>query len=331
MSRLARSRATAVLPARGARRFRTGPVATVTTLACAALTLAAPVGAQQDPAALFVQVRGNVSVSRPAGATLSASVGGRAWAGDRIDVEPGARAVLLTRTGSRLVVSESTTVPDPRGAGEGELFTHALETLARAASADPAAGSRAALVDPIPGYTTLLRPRNGLSVSWSRPSFAWTSSPDPRYDVMLSRVGDGRPRIFAAGADTVWTLPDSVPELEADTRYVWTVFVGGRLGGRPLPQQEFRVISLMESMELRDRVLEIEQLGLDPAGDGLFLAAVAYRDAGLFYEAREALEGVRAEAPLSPDAYRLLGEVLAGLGDQESARTAFDRAEARSR
>ena len=66
---------------------------------------------------------------------------------------------------------------------------------------------------------------------------------------------------------------------------------------------------------------------LDPAGDGLFLTVVAYRDMELFYEARDAIVAVLEDSELSAEMYRLLGEILARLGMEADARDAFDRAD----
>ena len=86
-------------------------------------------------------------------------------------------------------------------------------------------------------------------------------------------------------------------------------------------------MSLEESVELEDYMDEIAVFGLDPHGDGLFLTVVAYRDLGLFYDARQALEGVEREATLSAELYLLKGEILAELGHETEARAAFDRAD----
>jgi hypothetical protein len=129
------------------------------------------------------------------------------------------------------------------------------------------------------------------------------------------------------GADTVWALADDAPDLEAGAIYEWTIFVGGRRGGRALPAQDFRVIGLEESVELEDYLSEIEVFGLDPMGDGLFLTVVAYRDMGLYYEARRALDLVETEAGLSWELYKLKGEILAELGHESEARAAFDKAD----
>ncbi len=86
-------------------------------------------------------------------------------------------------------------------------------------------------------------------------------------------------------------------------------------------------MSLQESVELEDYMDDIAVFGLDPAGDGLFLTVVAYRDLGLLYDARDALADVEEQSDLSAELYLLKGEILAELGHQEEARAAFDRAD----
>ena len=86
-------------------------------------------------------------------------------------------------------------------------------------------------------------------------------------------------------------------------------------------------MSLEQSFDLQDYMDEISVFGLDPMTDGLFLTVVAFRDLGLFYDAREALETVEQEASLSADMYLLKGEILTELGHEEAAREAFDKAD----
>ena len=86
-------------------------------------------------------------------------------------------------------------------------------------------------------------------------------------------------------------------------------------------------MSLEESVDLEDYIDEIAVFGLDPMTDGLFLTVVAYRDLGLFYDARDALESVERDTSLSADLYLLKGEILIELGHEAAAREAFDRAD----
>jgi hypothetical protein len=300
----------------------------VVSVLCAASPSAAPAAAQGDPAALVIRVQGEVDVTHGGSAPAPAFVGERLFTGDAVLPGPGSRAVLVTRAGARQVVTERTAIEEPRDRGNPDIFERAVATLARAAAADATTGGRQGMIRPLPGQTSLIAPRNALTVATRRPTFRWTATPGGSYDLMLRKVDGGRPMIYEVGADTVWTLPHDVPDLELGSTYQWTVFVGGRQGGRALPPQDFRVIGLEESVELEDYLSEIEVFGLDPQGDGLFLTVVAYRDMGLFYEARRALDRVEAETGLGWELHNLKGAILTELGHESEARAAFDQADA---
>ena len=284
----------------------------------------------QEPAALVIRLQGDVDVVHGSAAPTPAYVGEQVYVGDGVLPQAGSRAILITRAGSQQIVTERTTIAEPPAGGNPDIFERALSTLAQAAGADASAGGRQGMIRPIPGETALLAPRNALAVASTRPSFSWTATPGQSYDLMLRNVAGGRPTVYEVGADTVWTLPDTAADLERGATYQWTIFVGGRRSGRALPPQDFRVISLEESVELEDYLDEIAVFGLDPRGDGLLLTLVAYRDMGLFYEARHALEQVEADGPLGWELYRLKGEILAELGHEEDARAAFDEADAQA-
>jgi hypothetical protein len=281
----------------------------------------------QDPVALVISVQGDVMVSHAGGDPAPVSIGEQMFVGDDLAPMDGSRAILITRTGAQQVVTEQTTMVEPRGAGNPDMFARAMSTLAQAASTDATTGGRQGMIRPIPGQSSLVSPRNGLLVAGTRPTFEWTATSDQTYDLMIREVGAaGRPIIYEVGSDTTFTLPEG-DELGFGASYVWTVFVGGRRGGRPIPEQEFRVMSLEESVDMQDYLDEIAVFGLDPMGDGLFLSVVAYRDMGLFYDAADALDTVEREASLSAEMYLLKGEILAELGQEEAARAAFDRAD----
>jgi len=293
--------------------------------ALAATSFAAPLQAQ-DPVALVIRVQGDVAVRHGSDAPTPAAVGEQMFVGDGVVPGSGSRAILVTRTGAQRIVTEETTLDEPRDAGNPDIFARAMRTLARAASADGSTGGRQGMIRPIPGATSLVSPRNGLLVASPTPKFEWTRTPDQRYDLMVRNLAGGPPLMFELGDETVFELPEG-DALERGATYAWTVFVGGRQTGRPLPQQEFRVMSLEESVELEDYMDDISVFGLDPMGDGLFLTVVAYTDLGLFYDAHEALESVERQASLSADLYLLKGEILTEMGHEEEARAAFDRAD----
>ncbi|MGD8280806.1 MAG: hypothetical protein PVF69_06595, partial [Gemmatimonadota bacterium] len=255
----------------------------------AILVLGAPLQAQSGPAAIVIRVEGEVAVTHGETPAAPASVGERMFVGDVVIPTDGARAILVTGSGAQQIVTERTTIAEPRAGASSDLFDRAVATLAQAANTNTSTGGRQGMIRPIPGQTSLVAPRNELTVANARPTFRWTATPGESYDLMLRRVEGGRPMLFEIGSDTAWTLPDSVPDLEAGSTYQWTVFVGGRRGGRAMQPQTFRVIGLEESVELADYLDQIEVFGLDPERDGLFLTVVAYRDMGLFYAARDAL------------------------------------------
>jgi hypothetical protein len=70
------------------------------------------------------------------------------------------------------------------------------------------------------------------------------------------------------------------------------------------------------------------QAGLDPAGDGAFLATVIYHEAGLLYDAAAALDFLEGSGiPMSADAWLLKAEIMDALGDLDAAQEAFDQAD----
>ncbi len=279
--------------------------------------VAAPASAQGTPAALVIRVQGGVDVTHGSASPTPAAVGERMFVGDGV----------IPASGAQQVVTQRTTIAESSETGNPDIFERALATLAQAAGTDATIGGRQGMIRPIPGETALVGPRNSLAVASTRPTFTWTATAGQSYDLMLRKLDGGRPVVYEVGADTVWTLPAGEADLEQGATYQWTIFVGGRRTGRALPPQDFRVISLEESVEMEDYLEEISVFGLDPRGDGLLLTLVAYRDMGLFYEAREAVESVEATGPLSWELYKLKGEILAELGHENDARAAFDQAD----
>ena len=292
------------------------------------LVVAAPLAAQQDPAALVVRLQGQVQVRHGAN-TAPAAVGTRLVTGDGVLPASGARAILITRTGAQQVVTQATTIEEPRGAGNPDLFARAMSTLAQAASADArTAGGRQGMIRPIPGEPVLVAPRNGLTVTSDRPAFSWMPVEGAAsYTLQLRKVDGGRPMRFEV-AGTEWTLPADQAGLETGATYAWTV---APKGGRPTREQQFKVIGAEDNDVLTTTLGEVRAMGLDPMGDGLFLTAVIFRDLGLYYDADVALGKLEKTSELSADLYLLKGEILNVLGHEEEARKAFDKADAMMR
>lgn len=292
------------------------------------LVTALPLVAQEDPAALVVKLQGDVQV-RHAGAQAPAAVGTRLVAGDEVIPASGARAILITRTGGQQVVTQATTVQQPTGGGNPDLFARAIATLAQAATADArSAGGRQGMIRPIPGEPTLVAPRNGLTVTTGHPTFSWMPVEGAAaYTIQVRKVDGGRPMRFEV-AGTEWTLPEGEASLEEGALYAWTV---APKGGRPTREQQFRRIGSEDNELLFNTLEEIRAMGLDPLGDGIFLTAVIFRDLELYYDAADALQDVEGTDAMSADLYMLKGEILNILGHEEEARKAFDKADAMMR
>jgi hypothetical protein len=289
------------------------------------IAVAAPIDAQ-DPVALLIRVTGDVSVTHGTAEAAPAAVGEKMFAGDGVLPTDGSRAILLTRTGAQQVVTEDETLTEPAAGESSDLFARAMSILAQAASTDSNMGGRQGMIRPLTCGIAPVAPRNGLLVAHAQPTFEWSAFEGQSYDLMVRNVDGGRPQIFEIGTDTVFTVHEDMA-LELGGTYEWTVFVGGRRTGRACQPMRFRVMSMEESFELQDYMDEIAVFGLDPLTDGLFLTVVAYRDLGLFYDARTALDSVEEQATLSADLYLLKGEILAELGQELAAREAFDKAD----
>lgn len=298
-----------------------------------ALGLSASVAAwamQQGPAAIVVRVHGEVQVEEANAGPRPVTVGTRLNIGDRIRPAPGASAVILHRTGEKFTVNQPTVLQAPRSGSDEPVFTRALRTLAQASStAAREQPNRQGMIRPIPGTAVPVAPRNGIAVLDPRPTFQWFAVPGATgYRIQIQRASGGTPMRYTTGTDTAWTLPAHAPPLVPGEIYRWTV--AAEPAGRVAQPQTFHVIDAAGYTALAEALAAMTEAGFDPAGDGLFLAALAYRDAGLYYEAERALELVeQSGAPLGRDVYLLHGEVYDALGNLDAARAAFDKAAAR--
>lgn len=298
--------------------------------AALALFSTTPLAAQGSPAALVVQIQGDVQVRHSGASPVPLTLGEQLQAGDEVVPAAGGRAILITPTGATLRVTDATTVAAPAGGGGGDMFDRAIATLAQAATTDARSSiGRQGMVRPIrpiAGEPTLVAPRNGLTVTDERPTFNWRAVEGASgYRLQLRRVDDGsRPKRWDVGTATEWTLPEDEAPLAHGGRYAWTI---APLGGRPTQEQQFAVIGDDATAELEATIEEIAQIGVDPFGDGLFLTAIVYRDLDLYYEAYEALRGLEEAGEMTADLYLLKGEVLNQLGHAERAKEAFDTAD----
>jgi hypothetical protein len=299
----------------------TSVAATVAALA------AAP---RNEPAAVLVQVSGQVAVQRGS-QTTAAAVGTALESGDRLNVSAGGRAVIMYRTGRFQTATAPTLIEARQSDQPSGLFRETLKTMQQVATTDAARQpNRQGMIRPIPGQAAGIAPRNGIAVLDARPTFHWFSvEGGPSYTVQVQRmdVPGIAPARFEAGRDTVWSYPASAPPLVPGASYRWSIAANGRVG---MPQ-EFRVVSGADYAALAEALADLTAAGSDPGGDGLFVVALRFRDAGLFYEAERALRAMHGNGSGSGRAFHLLrGEVLDRIGDLEGASASFQAADRES-
>jgi hypothetical protein len=283
--------------------------------------------ARDEAVALVVQLAGDVQVERAAGGGRGpARVGMPLLVGDEVTVAQGARAVLLHRSGRTETLTRSHRIAAPATREASSMFQQTMRTLAQVATTDARTQpNRQGMIRPIAGGAVAISPRNELRVLSTRPGFVWFRVDGAEGYTLQVRPADGAPHRFALGADTAWTMPDSVPALARGTMYEWAVGASGN--GRISQVQRFRVASKAEARAVSRALQQIRDAGLDPGADGLFMAALAYHDAGFPYEAARALDRLQAAGtPLDTAYYLLRGEVYDALGNLDEAERAFAEA-----
>jgi hypothetical protein len=299
-----------------------------------ALVLAAllllPSGAtlrQEGPVAVVVSLSGPVQLRMGDGEPRAATVGTRLAVGDQILPGADATAVLVFSSGATRTLSAATTIEIPGGEAAGDMFTRTVQVLAQAASSDARTQpNRQGMIRPIPGTPEIISPRNGIPVRGVRPTFTWYPADKKTHHMLQIRQEGSPPARYEVGAVSSWTLPSDAPPLSPGERYRWTVGPMGR--GRVSREMEFQVLSVEAHDTLNERLGILLGAGLDPEGDGGFLAAVIYREAGLYYDAAEALGFLEdAGQPLGVEALLLKGEIMDAMGDLEAAQAAFDQAD----
>ncbi len=296
------------------------------------LAATAAEGGNDEPIAVLVKAEGEVQVAPEGGELHAGRVGDHLGAGYRVVPGADSRAVIVYRTGASQVVTEEATVRgDPAeeasGGGGEDMFSRTVGVLSRAADTDARnQPNRQGMIRPIPGQAVPIAPRNELPVSDARPTLTWFSVDGSEgYRIHLWDES-GEMAAFETGADTVWTLPEDEAPLTPGANYEWTAapLESGRLAER----HAFRVAEEGTVADVRTDLERLEELGLDPETDGLFLAALIYRDHGLYYDAHRALSRLDESGDeMNQDALLLLGEILDVLGRLDDASEAFDRAD----
>jgi hypothetical protein len=295
------------------------------------LTSAAFVRWSADPSAVVVQISGGVQVQRAGSAPAPAAVGLGLMPGDKVIIAAGGKAVLLYKTGKMTTTSQSVTIEDAQRDKPGGLFNQTVTTLAQVATTNARSQpNRQGMIRPIAGEPTLIAPRNGVKVASTRPIFAWLRVPDATsYTVQVRRLSPmpGKPERFTVGSDTSWTYALSAAPLLPGAVYEWTV---ASSTGRPASVQQFRVMTSDDFARVASTINELIAAGIDPNDDGLFLTALAYRDAGLMYEASRILDRLEANGAKGRTYFQLRGEVFDALGNLDAAAKAFASADAES-
>ena len=289
----------------------------------AAVALALP-GQAQTPAAMIIKVDGTVNVKVGDAAPSAAAAGTALSIGDQV-LPDGGSAVVVFATGRKQNVSEALTLAE-QGGSTASTVAKAVGVLASAANSNArSAPNRQGMIRPVPGEPVLVSPRNGVTVMSTRPTFTWLSVEGADgYMIQIRRQGGDFVRFESA--DTTFTLPDDAPALMPGQSYSWTVAPSG--AGRPTREQSFTVIGSGPYAAVQSDLEVLTENDLDPYGDGLFLAATIYADAGLYYEAAAAIDFLEdSGSPLSASAWLLRGEIYDALGRLDDARHAFDQAD----
>ena len=282
---------------------------------------------QDAPAAVVVKLDGPVQIQVGDASPQTATVGMRLSVGDRIIPGADARAIVVFSSGTTRTLTTETTIEAPSASREGDMFSRTVQVLAQAATSDARnQPNRQGMIRPVPGAPEIIAPRNSLPVKSARPTFSWHPA-EGQSEYMIQIRQEGSPPVrYDVGAVTSWTLPDDAPALTPGEDYWWTV--GPKVGGRPSGEMEFQLLSLDKHDALNEQLGILLEAGLDPEGDGAFMAAIIYREAGLFYDAAVALGFLEdAGQILGVEALLLKGELMDSIGDLEAAQAAFDQAD----
>jgi hypothetical protein len=284
-----------------------------------------------DPSAVVVQISGGVQVQKVGQAAATpAAVGVGLMAGDKVIIGAGGKAVLLFKTGKMQPVTQTTVIEDAQRTQPGGLFNQTVSTLTQVATTNARTQpNRQGMIRPIQGEPAPISPRNGVKIGTFRPAFTWFRVPDVKsYMVQVRRIDPvgGRPERFDAGSDTSWIYPANAMPLLPGATYEWTVAAAN--GGRPATVQRFKLFTTEDLSRVTTTMTELITAGIDPTGDGLFLSALAFRDAGLMYEANRMLDMLQTGGAGGRSFYLLRGEVYDALGELDAAAKAFSTADA---
>lgn len=285
-----------------------------------------------EPAAVVVSVTGGVQVQRSGqSAAAPATVGLNLNAGDKVIVASGGKATLLYKSGKLEPATATVTIAEPNTPQPQGMFKQAVETVAQVATTNARVQpNRQGMIRPVAGEPVPIAPRNGVKVIDVRPTFTWFKvAGASQYTVQIRRVNPagGAPVRFQS-SDTVFHYPSTTSPLVPGAEYEWTVGAGS--GGRIGNVVRFKIVSGDEFNQIATTLRELHTAGVDPMGDGQFVMALAYREAGLFYEANRLTEQLSKSGTKGRIFFLLRGEVLDAIGDLDGASRAFQAADSES-
>jgi hypothetical protein len=310
--------------------MRNRRVALSASVLCSAMLATAFAYDAAEPTAVVVQVTGTVQVQRVGESTTKPiAVGANLAPGDKVIIASGAKALLMYKSGKMEPATANLTIAEPESRAPSGRFQQVVGTVSALATTNARLQpNRTGMIRPVPGEPIPIAPRNGVRVLDVRPTFSWFKTPSATgYMIQIRRLGPnaGKPERFQT-RDTAWSYPASATPLIPGAEYEWTVGTAeGRIASIP---GRFRVVSPEEFAQVATVLRELTTAGVDPASDGLFVLALAYRDAGLFYEAARAVDKLAAAgAGKGRTFFFLRGEVLDAIGDIDGASRSFAAAD----
>jgi hypothetical protein len=292
-------------------------------LMLAATLLVASPPARPRPAALVLDVGGQVTIKPVADAPRHAEIGDLLYPGERLAVPPdGAATLAILGVGAkeRIKAGAEATV-GPKGCNPPEAVAEHLAQKPAVASTMrnvrpvDADGRQAGVGFRGDDRPPALTPIFGATVTADRPALAWPPAPEAkRYRVRLVS-GAGRELWRAETPESRLTFPEGQEALRRGYVYRWEVTDDGF---RPVASGEFSVATDAERKQIDD----LNALAARPDRADRLAAALSYRRLACFAEALDAFERLAREAPAEPFYRRMLADLYRQAGGSQEARAA---------
>jgi hypothetical protein len=280
------------------------------TIIAGLLSSCCAAGLAAQPAALVLETTTRVEVRRLAyDGRVAAATGLRLHSGDSIFIPRGASLTLLLRSGRVQRLGADFVVPVTASAPADGAARSAFQ--AAPARREGAGYFRPAGTGPVP-----TAPRNDVAVQPGVVAFHWhPTAGSARYVVQIRRTDVPGFVRFRVGPDTTWTPEPGA--LEPGVTYEWAVLTDGAV--RPGAPVSFRVIGDAAWQAVQEEIAALTELSLTQPAQ-LLLEALAYRAAGLLYDAARRFAALAATGTqLSAETLELYADVLEALGDDSGA------------